>query len=116
MIKDEDIPKVVDALIYAVQHPTPRDPNKPLKDYLGRVFKTGEKVAVALSSPSRGTYLDIAKLDTVKDRILIDWSESPIRNHDIRWDKKANDGKGDYVSCDRRKSWVYTLNVIAIDS
>lgn len=113
MIADADIPKVVDALIYAIQHPLPRDPSLPAKDRLGREFKVGEKVAVALGNSCHGPHLDfgrIDKIDTAKDRLLINWDESPIRTYDVRWDKKQNK----YVECKRRKSWVCPLNAVAV--
>lgn len=113
MLADTDIPKVVDALIYAIQHPQPRDPSLPVKDLLSREFKAGEKVAVALGSQTRGPHLDfgrIDKIDTAKDRLLISWDESPIRTYDVRWDKKQNK----CVDCKRRKSWVCSLNAVAV--
>lgn len=113
MIQDADIPKVVDALIDAIRHPKPRDPNMPLTDRAGNVLKVGDKVAVALGSSRNGAHLDlgqIAKLDTVNERVLIDWGKSPIRTYDVRWDKKQNK----CVDCKRRKSWVWTLNTAVI--
>ena len=74
-------------------------------DARSTALSVGDKVFVARTDQARGTVLDfgkIEKLDIKKQRVLIDWSESPIEAKCV-YSKKGG-GCGVFP---RRKSWVW---------
>jgi hypothetical protein len=79
-------------------------------DVLGHELKAGDRVYVARNRERAGTTLDvgqIVKIDVKNQRVLIDWSNSPIETRDIHYDRRANGGKGGVVDWPRRKSWIW---------
>lgn len=79
-------------------------------DVVGHDLTPGDKVYVARHTQCRGVVLDygkIVKIDIPNQKVLIDWSNSPVETKDIHWDKRANGGKGGVVEWNRKKTWIW---------
>lgn len=80
-------------------------PQTTCRDVRNIVLAVGDSVFVARTTAGRGTVLDfgkIVKLDIKKQKVLIDWSESPVDKTCV-----CSNRHGGYDIFPRKKTWVW---------